>query len=376
MLNSLMHAPPFSMDSATQKSPINGQGSSGQCPKREKIVSTNETRTEQTGSGWLVVERTRESGRIRYQKHGAPNSRADIVFFSGKTVGAAGHGKRGTPRFHWAFRRGTGDLRENRAGGNVFVTCCEPLAQSCETAERGGSFSAFCDSMMRTCVVLAGRKLTAGGWASFLRVVTLQIFLCASAWAANTPVQQSVMLAWDPSTDPTTVGYCLYYGSASGNYTTRVDLKTNTTVTVTNLTGGQTYYFAATAYNAANVESPPSNEASFVASTNPPPSLNPVNTQYVNALGRLLVTNKATTPNTVGRVYTYTLDPGAPTGMRINPSTGLLSWFAPMSAAGNSYAVTVHVTDNAVPPASTAQTLTVVVNHGLQLSLGPAVVAV
>ncbi len=184
------------------------------------------------------------------------------------------------------------------------------------------------------------------------------------------------MLAWDPSTDPTTVGYCLYYGSASGNYTTRVDLKTNTTVTVTNLTGGQTYYFAATAYNAANVESPPSNEASFVASTNPPPSLNPVNTQYVNALGRLLVTNKATTPNTVGRVYTYTLDPGAPTGMRINPSTGLLSWFAPMSAAGNSYAVTVHVTDNAVPPASTAQTLTVVVNHGLQLSLGPAVVAV
>src|SRR6516165_5355750 len=65
-----------------------------------------------------------------------------------------------------------------------------------------------------------------------------------SAFAAN------LTLAWDPSTDPTVVGYDVYYGGASGVYTNMIDVGTNTTVTISNLVPGATYYFAATTYTA------------------------------------------------------------------------------------------------------------------------------
>lgn len=89
-----------------------------------------------------------------------------------------------------------------------------------------------------------------------LMMVMLALAIAVSGQAAT------VNLAWDASSGAT--GYKVYYGSASGNYTQSIDAQTATSIAVPSLTAGQTYYFAATAYNSAN-ESGYSNEVSGVA---------------------------------------------------------------------------------------------------------------
>lgn len=79
--------------------------------------------------------------------------------------------------------------------------------------------------------------------------------------AAN--AQQNVSFAWDAESDPGVSGYALHYGIASGVYTDRLDVGTNTTSTASNLLGGQTYYFAVTAYNDLGSESASSSEVSY-----------------------------------------------------------------------------------------------------------------
>jgi hypothetical protein len=80
-------------------------------------------------------------------------------------------------------------------------------------------------------------------------------------WASNAP-PQTATLSWNPSVPASSVaGYYLYYGSASGNYTNRIDVGLNTTGIANNLPAGGTFYFVTTAYNSAGVESGYSNEA-------------------------------------------------------------------------------------------------------------------
>jgi CHRD domain-containing protein/VCBS repeat protein/FG-GAP repeat protein len=71
-------------------------------------------------------------------------------------------------------------------------------------------------------------------------------------------------LAWDAVTDPTLSGYRIYYGTAPGTYLQSVGQGLNvgkaTTFTVTGLSSGTRYYFAATAYDTLNRESTYSNE--------------------------------------------------------------------------------------------------------------------
>jgi hypothetical protein len=64
-----------------------------------------------------------------------------------------------------------------------------------------------------------------------------------------------VTLAWDASTDPTIVGYNVYYGQSSGTYTNQVFAGQHASSVVSNLAATATYYFAATAVNAAGLES-------------------------------------------------------------------------------------------------------------------------
>ena len=74
----------------------------------------------------------------------------------------------------------------------------------------------------------------------------------------------SVALTWDRSPSPGVVGYRVYYGGASGNYTNNVVVGNVTTNTVPGLSPGVTYFFTITAYGANGLESPLSNEISFV----------------------------------------------------------------------------------------------------------------
>jgi hypothetical protein len=107
---------------------------------------------------------------------------------------------------------------------------------------------------------------SAGAW-----VTELVAFRADGATPTPTPGQSSsVTLAWDANAATTnpgtnTVGYRLYMGPASGNYTQSTDVGNSTTATVSALVSGSTYYFAVTAYDAAGAEGPPSNEVSFTA---------------------------------------------------------------------------------------------------------------
>jgi hypothetical protein len=72
-----------------------------------------------------------------------------------------------------------------------------------------------------------------------------------------------VDLAWDPNTEEDLAGYKIYYGYASGDYDTSIDVVGKTTTfQITDLEYDQTYYFAATAYDTSNLESDYSNEIS------------------------------------------------------------------------------------------------------------------
>jgi fibronectin type 3 domain-containing protein len=80
----------------------------------------------------------------------------------------------------------------------------------------------------------------------------------------------SVTLRWDPSSDTNVVGYAVYYGTASGDYIERLDAGSQTTVRITDLVEGITYYFAVTAYISTGLESLPSNEIAYTVPSVPP----------------------------------------------------------------------------------------------------------
>ena len=84
------------------------------------------------------------------------------------------------------------------------------------------------------------------------------LLLSSSAWSA--------VFSWSPSATTGVAGYRLYYGAGSGNYTQSIDVGNVTQTTISNLTAGNTYYAAVTAYTTSALESVKSNEVSFVAS--------------------------------------------------------------------------------------------------------------
>jgi len=110
------------------------------------------------------------------------------------------------------------------------------------------------------CIFL-GRMARTSILTSFFLLIGLFLLPSPGLYAAQ------VTLAWNAETDPSVVGYRVYYGTASGSYQTNNDVGNNTTSTVSNLQTGTTYYFAVTAYNSTGVESGYSNEVSYAATT-------------------------------------------------------------------------------------------------------------
>jgi len=104
--------------------------------------------------------------------------------------------------------------------------------------------------------------------------ILLLATVCAQAqWLGPSNPPPSVKLAWDAATNNLTpiTNYFLYYGQGSRQYTVKLVVGLNLTLTVPNLTRGTMYYFAATAQDANGMESDFSNEISWQPTYVPSP---------------------------------------------------------------------------------------------------------
>ena len=183
----------------------------------------------------------------------------------------------------------------------------------------------------------------------------------------------TVTLAWDPSPDPDLSGYKLYYGAATGNYTNSIQVGNATTATVSNLTGGVTYYFAATALNSIALESVFSAETSYTTllPMNQQPTLNALANLTINEGAAAQIVNlsgissgSASEPQTLvvtasssntGLIPNPTVNYSSPNG------TGTIT-FTPLPFAFGSATITVNVNDGGTANNIVTRTFTVTVN--------------
>ncbi len=207
---------------------------------------------------------------------------------------------------------------------------------------------------------------------------SLGSFLCFALWLATQLsgfAATSVTLAWNASTDPTVVGYNLYYGGASLTYTNEISAGAATNVTVSGLVPGTTYYFAATTYNAANVESPLSVEVSYLVpqdvSGNQPPTLNTISNVSINENASLQTVNlSGITSGATNQIQTLTvIASSSNTSLIPNPTVNYVSanttgslTFTPVVNANGTATITVTVNNGGASNNIVTQTFTVRVN--------------
>ena len=151
--------------------------------------------------------------------------------------------------------------------------------------------------------------MTASRTISRMRISVLVITICIfiGIIASNATAAQ-VTLAWDPNTESDLAGYKIHQGTASGSYSVHIDVHKVTTYTLTGLTAGQTYYFAATAYDSSGNESGYSNSVSYaVPSANGAPTTPSTPTAASSALVNTAIafSTSATDPNGDSLQYRY-----------------------------------------------------------------------
>ncbi|WP_205880830.1 lamin tail domain-containing protein [Limisphaera ngatamarikiensis] len=98
-----------------------------------------------------------------------------------------------------------------------------------------------------------------------------------------------------------------------------------------------------------------------VREVNDPPQMLPLPAMTLPEMQPWSYVVQATDPDQPAQVLTFSLDPGAPAGLTVDPQTGRLSWTPTEAQGPGTYFVTVRVTDNGEPPASTTQPLTLTV---------------
>lgn len=124
----------------------------------------------------------------------------------------------------------------------------------------------------------------------WIKSTVLVLFLFAGGWALTPSVSAGqAILSWDPPTtnadgSPLTdlSGYRIYYGTSSGVYVMTLDVGSVINSTINNLTDGEIYYFAVTAYDLSGNESDFSNEISKSILGIPPGNIDAATPASVN----------------------------------------------------------------------------------------------
>lgn len=182
------------------------------------------------------------------------------------------------------------------------------------------------------------------------------------------------MLGWDPTADPAVVGFNVYYGASSRNYTNVVDAGNRTTVTISNLLPGVTYWFAATSYSATGLESDYSAEASYlvpVGSWNLPPTLDkPADVTIYQDAGNQTVNLSGISSGAASENQTLTVSAFSgntqlipnPTVNYSSPSTTGTLIFASVPGSFGACTITVMVDDGGAVSNTVIRTFNVTVN--------------
>ncbi len=184
-----------------------------------------------------------------------------------------------------------------------------------------------------------------------------RLLQCAllSVLPVTTDASVSTKVAWNPSPDSSVTGYNVYYGTSSHSYMNMVSVGNVTSATINNLTPGVTYYFAATAHDAAGNQSPYSNEACFAD-------------YFVTAGARTVLLNTMP-PALQGDQLNFSLAAGAPAGISIDPSSGLLSWNMTLTNASSVNHINISVSDVTNPGANTKIAIVLAVSDYLNMAL-------
>lgn len=184
------------------------------------------------------------------------------------------------------------------------------------------------------------------GWGktvwSFIVAGLLVGLLPAGAIAGDLP------LTWDPNAEADLSGYKVHIGTSSRTYVQTIDVGHVTAFTVSNLSEGQTYFAAVTAYDIFGNESGFSNEVSAATNAiNTPPSAS-----FTFACSDLTCTFTSTSIDADGGVVAWTWDLGEGTSLTAQHPTHTY-------ASEGTYAVTLTVTDDAGASDTTSQNVTV-----------------
>ena len=181
----------------------------------------------------------------------------------------------------------------------------------------------------------------------------------------------NLSLAWDPSPDGSVVSYKVYYGTASGVYNNSI-ATSGTTMTVSNLVEGVTYYFAATSLDGDGLESDFSSEVSgAIIVPNLAPTLNALSNISVNEDASAQIVNlSGISSGSASESQTLTVTAtSSNTGLIPNPTvnytspnaTGSIA-FTPVASAFGSATITVTVNDGASSNNVITRSFTVTVN--------------
>jgi len=99
-----------------------------------------------------------------------------------------------------------------------------------------------------------------------LKKSCLHLIICVVFWGGfelSAKASATVNVSWNSVSDTNVVGYKLYYGTVSQQYTNTIVAGNVTNTYISGITPGITYYFAVTSYDATGWESAYSTEISY-----------------------------------------------------------------------------------------------------------------